>query len=66
MVTHIVLFRPRPDVSDADRASMFEALSAAAAGIPAVRRFHVGTRVRHGPPYEQLMREDFQIGRAHV
>jgi len=59
MVAHIVLFRPRPDISPADRQAMFAALQAAAAGIPSVRRFHIGTRLKHGPQYEQLMTEDY-------
>jgi stress responsive alpha/beta barrel protein len=59
MVLHIVLFRPKPSVSDSDRAAMFEALHAAATGIPAVRRFHIGNRIKHGRPYEQLMTDDY-------
>jgi hypothetical protein len=38
---------------------MFAALEAAATQIPSVRRFHVGTRTKHGAAYEPLMREDF-------
>ncbi|MSO55841.1 MAG: Dabb family protein [Acidobacteria bacterium] len=59
MVFHIVLFRPKPDITDFDRQAMFEALKAAASGIPAVRRFHVGCRITHGSQYEQLMRDDY-------
>ena len=59
MVAHIVLFRPKPDISPADRQAMFDALQAAAAGIPSVRRFHIGARLKHGPQYEQLMTEDY-------
>ena len=59
MVFHIVLFRPKPSVSAADREAMFDALSAASTGIPSVRRFHVGERITHGRPYEQMMREDY-------
>jgi hypothetical protein len=59
MVAHIVLFRPKPDVSPTDRQAMFDALQAAAAGIPSVRRFQIGARVKHGPQYEQLMMEDY-------
>jgi len=59
MVAHIVLFRPKPNLSPADRQAMFDALQAAAAGIPSVRRFHVGTRLKHGSQYEQLMTEDY-------
>ena len=59
MVAHVVLFRPKPDISDGDRASMFEALSAAAREIPTVRRFHIGRRLAHGAGYERLTAEDF-------
>ena len=59
MVMHIVLFRPRPGISDSDRAAMFDALHAAARDIPAVRRFHIGDRVTHGAAYEPLMTQDF-------
>jgi Stress responsive A/B Barrel Domain len=59
MFLHIVLFRPNVSVSDADRAAMFDALHAAATGISSVRRFHVGTRVQHGRPYEQMMTADY-------
>jgi hypothetical protein len=59
MVAHIVLFRPKPDISPTDRQAMFDALQGAAAEIPSVRRFQIGTRVKHGPQYEQLMTEDY-------
>src|SRR6185436_18136797 len=59
MVLHIVLFRPKPNLAAGDRQAMFDALSAAATGIPSVRRFHVGKRITHGRPYEQMMREDY-------
>lgn len=38
---------------------MLEAVAHAAAGIPSVRRFQIGTRVMHKPQYEQLMTEDY-------
>ena len=59
MVVHIVLFRPRPSVPDADRAAMFDAIHAAATEVPSVRRFQIGNRVKHGRPYEQLMTDDY-------
>jgi hypothetical protein len=58
MVFHIVLFRPKPAISETDRQAMLDALSAAARGIPSVKRFHIGKRITHGRPYEQLMKED--------
>jgi hypothetical protein len=59
MVAHIVLFRPKPDVTSTDRQAMFDAIQEAATGIPSVRRFQIGARVKHKPQYEQLMTEDF-------
>jgi len=59
MMAHIVLFRPKSGVTSSDRGAMFAALEAAAAEIPSVRRFTIGTRVTHGPQYEQLMTEDY-------
>jgi hypothetical protein len=59
MVFHIVLFRPKPTVSDAERQAMFDALSSASTSIPTVRGFHVGNRIRHGRPYEHLMEQSY-------
>lgn len=59
MLLHIVLFRPKPGISESDRAAMFAALTAAASEITAVRRFQVGTRITHGAAYEKLMLHDF-------
>ena len=59
MVVHVVLFRPKPGLSESERDAMIRALGAAATEIPTVRRFSVGTRVLHGAAYEALMAEDF-------
>jgi len=55
MLFHVVLFRPRPDLTTADRASLVEALESALQRIPSIRKFHVGRRVTHGAGYEALM-----------
>jgi hypothetical protein len=61
MIVHVILFRPRPDLTDDDRDRLLRALAEAAARIPSIRGFRVGRRVRHGlPGYEQLMREDYE------
>jgi hypothetical protein len=57
MVFHVVLFRPRADLSAAQRAAILEALEAALRRIPSIRRVSVGRRVVHGAGYEALMRE---------
>lgn len=59
MIVHIVLFRPKPDISESDRAAMYAALESAAREIPTVRRFHIGDRHTHGAAYESLMQQDF-------
>lgn len=59
MLTHVVLFRPRRGLSEADRRSLAAAFAAAVREIPSVRRARIGRRVMHGGGYETLMRADF-------
>jgi hypothetical protein len=59
MITHLVLFRPRPDLSDTDRRALADALTTALRDIPSIRGARVGRRVTHGRPYEALMRVDY-------
>jgi hypothetical protein len=62
MIAHVVLFNPKPDLSQADRRALLDALVAASADIPSIRRFRVGKRVKHWlPGYEQLMRDDYEF-----
>jgi hypothetical protein len=62
MIAHVVLFSPKPDLPDADRRALLEALVSAASQIPSIRRFRVGKRVRHGRPgYELMMRDDYEF-----
>jgi Stress responsive A/B Barrel Domain len=62
MISHIVLFKPRPDLTEAERQTVIRDLRTAASAIPTVRGLRVGRRIRHGRPgYEQLMREDFEF-----
>jgi len=51
MILHLVLFRPRPDLSDEERDALLEAMRTAARGIPSVRRFRVGTQIDEPPAY---------------
>lgn len=61
MIMHVVLFRPRADLTDADRQQLLDDLTAAVAAIPAIRRLRLGRRIVHGlPGYEQAMYEDFE------
>ena len=53
MLTHLVLMKPRADLTDADRAALVAAFERAVRDIPTVRAVRVGRRVRHGAAYEQ-------------
>ena len=59
MIAHIVLFRPRADLSSAEAEGLVKAFEKAVNGIPAIRRARVGRRVTFGRGYEQMMRTDF-------
>jgi hypothetical protein len=62
MISHVVLFRPKPDLTAGQRETVIADLKAAAAGIPSIRSLRIGRRIRHGlPGYEQVMREDFEF-----
>src|SRR5262245_45518095 len=62
MITHVVLFKPKADLTESQRQAILDDLQAAVAAIPTVRAMRVGRRIRHGHPgYEQLMREDFEF-----
>lgn len=61
MIAHVVLFKPRPELTAAQRQTVIGDLRATASAIPTVRRLRVGRRIRHGQPgYERLMPEDFE------
>lgn len=58
MVFHVVLFRPRSDLTAPGRVALIESLENALQRIPSIRRFHLGRRIRHGAGYEALMTVD--------
>jgi hypothetical protein len=60
MVSHIVLFRPRPDLQPEARERLVAAFTAAVRDIPHLLHARVGRRVTHGRPYEQMMDVDFE------
>jgi hypothetical protein len=61
MIAHVILFKPKPDLTPEQRQAVIDGLRAAARGIPAIRTMRVGRRIKHGlPGYEQAMREDFE------
>lgn len=55
MLLHTVMFKPRADLSSADREALVRAFERAIHEIPAVRGVRVGQRVTHGAGYEQRM-----------
>ena len=59
MMTHVVLFTPRGDLGEAEVARLSTALASALDGIPSVRRYQVGRRVRLGTAYDQAAPLDF-------
>ncbi|MEP6914302.1 MAG: Dabb family protein [Acidobacteriota bacterium] len=63
MIAHVILFSPKDDLSPDARRLLLEALVAASAGIPSIRKFRVGRRIKHGlPGYEQMMADDYEYG----
>ena len=60
MVSHIVLFRPKPDLDPEARDRLVAAFTAALRDIPHLLHARVGTRVQHGRPYEQMMGVNYE------
>jgi stress responsive alpha/beta barrel protein len=60
VISHVILFNPKPELTEAARRELLDALVAASVGIPSIRKFRVGRRVKHGlPGYEQFMSDDY-------
>ena len=60
MIAHLVLFRPRTDLSPAARAALARAFETALRAIPSIRRANVGRRLLQGHSYEALMQVDYE------
>jgi hypothetical protein len=60
MVAHVVLFKPKANLSEEARQQLMDAFSRALREIPTIRRAHIGRRVQHGRSYEQLMTVDYE------
>jgi hypothetical protein len=52
MISHIVLMKPRPDLTSAERDAFVAAFERAIREIASVRNVRIGTRVTHGAAYE--------------
>jgi hypothetical protein len=62
VIAHVILFSPKPELTEESRRRLLDALVAASAEIPSIRSFRVGRRVKHGlPGYEQMMRDDYEF-----
>ncbi len=59
MLTHVVLFRPKPGLTSTDADALASAIEGAARDIPAVRRFEVGRRTADAPAYLPGAAPDF-------
>ena len=61
MISHMVLFRPKADLSAVERQALVDALEHAVAGIPSIKRARFGKRIllnRQG--YETQMAEHYE------
>jgi hypothetical protein len=52
MVSHVVLMKPRPDLTAAARTALVDAFERAVREIPTVRGVRIGRRIAHGAGYE--------------
>lgn len=59
MIAHVVLFRPRAELTAAERDALGSAFLEAVQEIETIRQVRVGRRVTHGRGYEQLMAVDY-------
>jgi hypothetical protein len=61
VISHVVLFRPKASLSDADRDALIAALRHAVSGIDTIRRATIGKRVLlNRPGYETQMAEHYE------
>ena len=62
MVTHVVLMKPKADLSDGDRRALIDAFETAVRDIPWIRNVRIGRRIVHGAEYERASPDaaDFQ------
>ena len=61
MIVHLVLFTPRPDLSDVERETIRQTLDHALSHIPTIRRFEIGRRLRLGTTYDRVAPIDFEF-----
>jgi hypothetical protein len=54
VISHVVLIKPRPDLTSEESRAFVAAFERAILEIPTVRGVRIGRRVRHGAAYESL------------
>ena len=59
MILHIVLFRPRPGLGEAQRQGLVDAFATAIDHIGSIKAARIGRRRTHGRGYEELMSENY-------
>jgi hypothetical protein len=59
MLSHVVLFRPKPDLNADGVEALIAAIERAAREIPVVRRFEIGRRTASPPAYPAGAPPDF-------
>lgn len=57
MIAHVVLLKPRPDLTAEERREFVAAFRHALDEVETVRGVRIGTRVTHGAGYESRMRD---------
>jgi hypothetical protein len=61
MISHVVLLKPRADLTVDDRRGFVALFERALREIPSVRGVRIGRRVVHGAGYESLARDGFEF-----
>ena len=56
---HLVLFTPRPNLTNSERVALVQSFNRAIQEIPSVKRARIGQRVVTGRPYEKLMKQHY-------
>jgi hypothetical protein len=59
MIAHVVLFRPKADLTSDQRRAFVTALQHALTNIPIIRQARVGRRLVLGRHYDQVNQHDF-------
>jgi hypothetical protein len=61
MIAHVVLFRPNPSLTEADRKALIDSLTMAVDAIPSIKRARIGRRILlNRPGYETQMAEHYE------